>query len=298
MSTDAAGEIQQLDLSQIRLDGGTQPRVEICQTTVDEYAEAMATGAMFPPVDVVFDGATYWLADGFHRYHAIKKNKGASLQAHVTNGTALDATWLASAANQTHGIRRTNLDKLRALGMALRARADLSNAAIAEHIGVSDEFVRKHRRRETADESQPLRPKRIGRDGKKQSAYHPPGKSKPKLSPPEEPSLPPPDNGIMADKLGQPIANPKIREAFGMGEVLIEVCHELQRTIGVVQRACETSIGVYLHSESICADLARIIHALQAVEPYALADDEAREVDKRAATAGWVPEYIYKELKS
>ncbi len=39
-----------------------------------DYAEDMAAGATFPPVEVYYDGSIYWLADGYltqmDRYHA------------------------------------------------------------------------------------------------------------------------------------------------------------------------------------------------------------------------------------
>ncbi len=56
-----------IPIKSIRRDGGTQPRVAINQTTVEEYASDMREGASFPPVLLFNDGTDYWLADGFHR---------------------------------------------------------------------------------------------------------------------------------------------------------------------------------------------------------------------------------------
>jgi hypothetical protein len=42
--------IQQLEISQIVAHADIQPRVEIHQETVNEYAEEMLQGAKFPPV--------------------------------------------------------------------------------------------------------------------------------------------------------------------------------------------------------------------------------------------------------
>lgn len=61
---------KKLNIGLIRIDGGTQARESINQEAVQEYAEAIAQGATFPPVTIFFDGAEPWLADGFHRYHA------------------------------------------------------------------------------------------------------------------------------------------------------------------------------------------------------------------------------------
>ena len=42
-------------------DGLTDP------ATVERYREEMADGDVFPPLEVVSDGASYWLVDGFQR---------------------------------------------------------------------------------------------------------------------------------------------------------------------------------------------------------------------------------------
>ena len=61
-----------LPMDVVRIDGGTQSRCRISQEMVDQYAESMADGAAFPPGVAFFDGSDYWLADGFHRYHALR----------------------------------------------------------------------------------------------------------------------------------------------------------------------------------------------------------------------------------
>ena len=67
-------QVMALDIAVIRLDGGTQPRAGIDQAVVEDYANDMAAnGDEFPPVQVVYDGAEYWLWDGFHRLHARKR---------------------------------------------------------------------------------------------------------------------------------------------------------------------------------------------------------------------------------
>ena len=59
-----------LPIEDIRTDGGTQPRVQMHQPTIKEYIDDMKNGALFPPLTVFYDGAEYWLADGFHRIEA------------------------------------------------------------------------------------------------------------------------------------------------------------------------------------------------------------------------------------
>jgi uncharacterized ParB-like nuclease family protein/FtsZ-binding cell division protein ZapB len=144
--------MKKLNLNLIRIDGGTQPREQINTEAVGDYAEAVKVGIEFPPVVVFHDGKDYWLADGFHRYHAHKQTGKASIVADVREGTLLDALIYAVGANGAHGLRRTNEDKRRAVMMVLE-RAELkdwSDRKIADACAVSHPFVAALRRPEPA----------------------------------------------------------------------------------------------------------------------------------------------------
>jgi len=139
----------QIDISDIIADPRTQPRVQMDMFVIDEYAEAMRNGAHFPPI-VVFhngDGEGYYLADGFHRYHAAKRAHIATLEADVHHGGLDDAIWHSYGANQEHGLRRTNKDKRRAVEAALRHpfAARYSDEHIAHHCGVHRNTVLAYR---------------------------------------------------------------------------------------------------------------------------------------------------------
>ncbi len=132
----------------IRLSGGTQPRARIDQFVCDEYSEHMLAGAQFPPIDVFFDGKNYWLVDGCHRLRAHQLAKpGEAIACCVFEGTLLEAQWHSYGVNKTHGLRRTNADKVRAVRAALAhpMAADKSNCQIAQHCGVSECTVRRYR---------------------------------------------------------------------------------------------------------------------------------------------------------
>jgi hypothetical protein len=58
----------ELAINLIRTDGGTQPRAELDYGVIQDYAQQMWEGAVFPDVIVFYDGVDYWLGDGFHRY--------------------------------------------------------------------------------------------------------------------------------------------------------------------------------------------------------------------------------------
>jgi hypothetical protein len=130
------GEVMPLDINRIRIDGGTQPRVQLDGATVAHYAEAILHhGAKFPPIDVFFDGAHYWLADGFHRLFAhqmLAENDAVSsmldklgqdvtvIDAMVHHGTQRQAILFSVGANAHHGLPRKPEDKRQAIRTLIR----------------------------------------------------------------------------------------------------------------------------------------------------------------------------------
>ena len=133
-----------LALADIRIDGDTQPRTRIEETLVSDYAEAMEAGATFPPVIVFFDGVRYWLADGFHRFHAANRLEQKTIKADVQKGTQRDAVLFSCGANATHGNRRTNEDKRKAVYRLLEDDEWIkwSDGQVARQCAVSAEMVR------------------------------------------------------------------------------------------------------------------------------------------------------------
>ena len=119
----------ELDLTEIRTDGGTQPRAQLDGVTVSEYADAMRRGNDFPPVKVMHDGENYWLYDGFHRVQAARQIGRETIKADVEQGTKEDAQWASLAANKRHGLRRSQEDKRRAIK---RAGPELQRQALEE----------------------------------------------------------------------------------------------------------------------------------------------------------------------
>lgn len=132
--------MRKLNLNAIRIDGETQARVSLSESTVAEYAECLEA---LPPVVVFFDGSDNWLADGFHRFHAYRKAGKASIPADIRTGTQRDAILYSYGANRAHGLRMTNADKRKAVGGML-ADAEWnqwSDRKIADACGVSHTFV-------------------------------------------------------------------------------------------------------------------------------------------------------------
>jgi hypothetical protein len=145
--------IKNVELSKIRIDGGTQARARIDTDVVADYAERLIE---LPDADVFFDGAEFWLAEGFHRYHAHAKAGRKTMRVRVRKGTVRDAILYAAGANATHGLRRTNEDKRKAVEMLL-ADAEWrkwSDRNIAKQCGVSHNFVGETRRSLSSDDSE------------------------------------------------------------------------------------------------------------------------------------------------
>ena len=140
-------------IESIRIDGGTQPRVEIDYELVHEYSENID---QLPPVVVFSDGATNWLADGFHRYHAHKKLNLLEIEAEVKQGSKRDAVLYSVGANAQHdtaGKPRKNADKKKSVLMLLNDEewVKWSDSEIAKQCFVDPKTVASYRSAHTMD---------------------------------------------------------------------------------------------------------------------------------------------------
>ena len=139
------GDIKKLKVSEITMDKALQPRMKLTAEAVTEYAEAMTNGEALPPCVVMFDGDTYWLCDGFHRLTAAKQIALKTIECIVVVGTRVEAMWLAASSNSKHGVRRSNMDKRRAVLMAYECKPESSLREIARHCGVSTQMASTYR---------------------------------------------------------------------------------------------------------------------------------------------------------
>lgn len=136
-----------LALSNIRTDGGTQPRASLDLMYVADLAQSIENGASIPPITVFYDGTDYWLADGFHRYHASQQLNQTNIHVDIKQGTRRDAVLYSVGANATHGLRRTNGDKRRSVETLLKDAewSKWSNREIARKCAVDEWTVRKYK---------------------------------------------------------------------------------------------------------------------------------------------------------
>ena len=177
-----------LRLDDITIDDEVQPRVAgLDSKTVKEYAERIKEGDGFPPVVVFNDGKKKWLSEGFHRVAAYKLAGVNEVPVDVRKGTRDDAKLNALASNKSHGLRRSNADKRRAVESLLKMRPAWSNRRSADFVGVSDEFVRSVRDEQVPTVGTCEPQKREGKDGKSYTVPTPKPKPVPVVEPETEP---------------------------------------------------------------------------------------------------------------
>lgn len=152
--TPPVAETSEIELKKIVIDAGTQPRVAIDDEVVKEYAEVIKACIKneqpipFPPVTIFRDATGRCvLADGFHRFAAHKMAHAKEIAVEIRDGDERAALLFSLSANQTHGVRRTNKDKQRAVKIAVNDEQlrTLGNSEIARLCGVSEFMVREMR---------------------------------------------------------------------------------------------------------------------------------------------------------
>jgi rubrerythrin len=133
-------EFKRLFLEEITIDARLQMRVEMDPDKIDEYAEVVES---LPNVEIISDGETNWLTDGFHTYFAHKKAKKPDIACNATNGTFDDAVQCAAGSNFDHGLPRTTDDKRKAVAAILSYERwqEASDRAVAEICHVSPFLV-------------------------------------------------------------------------------------------------------------------------------------------------------------
>lgn len=109
--------MERIKTTDISTASGTQMRAAIDMDTVNDYATCLDS---LPPIVVFYDGSRYYCADGFHRIEAHRLSGRTDIACDVRSGTLRDAILFAAGANASHGKRRSNADKRRAIETLLR----------------------------------------------------------------------------------------------------------------------------------------------------------------------------------
>lgn len=136
---------EKIQISSIIRDEKLQPRVAMDKATIEEYATAIKNGDKLPPVTIFYDGTKYWLSDGWHRLEAAISAGQTDISAEIRRGSYEDALKYSLSANATHGLKRSQADKKRAIINALNAFPLESSRRIARLVHVDDKTVGKYR---------------------------------------------------------------------------------------------------------------------------------------------------------
>lgn len=131
-------------LDQLTIDKAAHTRVSLDQSRIDDYAEAMEEGIIFPAVVVFHDGKVYRVGD-FHRVAAAIKAGLESIPVEIRKGGLRDATIYNAGSDKAHGLNKSNADKRKAVEYLLADDewSSCSGRTIARHVGCSAPFVEK-----------------------------------------------------------------------------------------------------------------------------------------------------------
>jgi hypothetical protein len=131
-------------IAELVLDIGCQPRAGLDSEAVEDYRQIYEADGKLPPVDAILVDGNLVVIDGFHRVAGAAKADHSFIRVKVVEEADLGrARWLAAAANQGHGVRRTNADKRAAVKLALQSDIGQEQTlrVIAEHVGVHHSTV-------------------------------------------------------------------------------------------------------------------------------------------------------------
>ena len=202
-----------LSLDTIRVDMDIQPRIEIDEETVDDYAEIYKRDGAdhkFPPLrvfkDETGDEPVYWLSRGFHRYCAAQQAGRSSHDCEIHTGGRREAWLDAMGDNWKHGRRRTAADKRKIVNSLLDDPkwGKESQKKIAAQAEVSRTFVQTVilERKPKA----PITPQRPDRGASPSKSTPPPpsytdsGKQTGETKPPEDDTPTGDDSGDTSDE--------------------------------------------------------------------------------------------------
>jgi hypothetical protein len=147
-------------ISSIVRDVRAQPRVAINTELIAQYAAEMARGDQFPAVVAYGTRNKSFLADGWHRLHAMEQNGLTDVEIDLRQGSREDAIRHSCGANADHGLRRAHEDIARAVATALGEWPELSDRALAQICAVSPPTIAAHRQKLEGAGSIPPAPER------------------------------------------------------------------------------------------------------------------------------------------
>ena len=244
----------QMRLEDLRMEPDAQARTAIRSASVEEYAEAMQDGAAFPAIEVMMVDGRAIIIDGWHRVMAASQLGLKTIECVVVEGSTIaDAQWSAAAVNQSHGLRRTNADKARAVTLALAACPTATYQQIAQHCGVSQAMVSAYfAAMQEVDQANDA-PVEAPKQQRKQ-----------------------PKARTLQDDMSEAIAS-------------IEAAVSLVTTASAtIEALTQSASGAYINAQSVLSDLSNAASALNAAKPYKVCPLCNGERCETCRMLGWV----------
>jgi hypothetical protein len=133
-----------VSINKIDFNANTQARNATKDRAIEEYREKIENGIDLGPLDLfTLDETKYFIGDGFHRLLAHIEAGLSFVMAKIHKGDMRAAQLFACAANQAHGVRRTDADKRRAARILIKDEewGKKSVREIAAYAGVSKSLV-------------------------------------------------------------------------------------------------------------------------------------------------------------
>lgn len=236
-----------MSLDEIRIDGGTQMRVNMSEETVADYADKIREGIKFPPIIVFYDGDNNWLSDGFHRYFAHQAAGQKEINITLKTGTRRDAVRYALRANATHGLRRTVADKRKSVQTMLDDPewSQWSDRAIAKECDVTHPFVAKMR-----DKVVTLPPQDVPKEEKgAKEASQGSGSFEEKPSKPAVDDFAPDAEELEANQLREQADRELIQKMLDSDDVVAELHEEVTR-LNHLNASFQTRINVLMREKN------------------------------------------------
>lgn len=234
-----------LELNKIRLDGDTQPREKILNDWVNHLKERLLDGKVLNPVTVFFDGKHYWLADGFHRYHAHNNAGFKDINVDLVTASKRKAWLFSLGANSDHGmpptpkeIRNNVRRALEDIELSTKTSRELADICNCSHMTV----VRVKKEMELEKSAQPEKPAKPDQVIKPGASAPPPPPPPP--TPPPAPYDPKEDQlkelAAQHHEMAQENANLKDRLAIKQLPANEDVKAEIEETIGSLRKQVES----------------------------------------------------------
>lgn len=283
---------------------GTQVRAANCEETIAEYTEVLKGHGTLPPISVVWDGEKPIVKDGFHRTEATLRAGFETIQATVTEGTRRDAIMGAIEANRTHGLKFSNADKRKIVGIFLEDSewSKMSDTEISKRVGCSVPFVSKMKSERASINGLEIdSAKQVTRNGKTYEMKTEKIGKKPAEKPSditaekEPPKQLPPDDESRFDYVGQEIPA-HLEESFSLADRFACLVDTVSEVKSEAKAMAAVPGGEILEARmsQVQSQTSELYRAIKEAEPFAVCMKCGGDL-KKATTAcqpckgrGWV----------